>query len=1192
MFKFSLGKFSLGERKTVCWALVVLLFSALSISSLQAQVTTAVLSGTALDSTGAVVAGAKIQATNVGTGISQVATTDGQGRYTLQEMPVGTYNVSAQKTGFQKMVQTGIVLTVGAHPVLDFALKVGRTEEVVEVHGQASSVDTTTASVGQLVAPAQMADLPLNGRDFTDLLALAPGVQKVAAGATGGGNSATAYGEETNYSVSGSRPVGTAYLLDDLDIRDAMDHGAGVGVLGTSLGMEAIQEFNILTNTYSAQFGGTGAAINAATKSGTNDLHGSAYEYLRNSALDSKNWGDVTKAPLKRNQYGGSLGGPVKKDKAFYFLNFEGLRTSTGATLRGVVPTSLPDLYAAAGYTGSGTTWTNPAYLYNGPIPTLTQQLLAEYPLAQSATQCPNVTNVDLLGGTGLFCSVGEDVANEEYGLARADYNFGSKDSALARYTIENAYQVIPYIEATIPGWPEVDNERNQYISVEERHVISASILNEARVGLVRLNQQTVGGGRNGTDALHTVAGKQDMDWAPGQGMTDIGPPPSSPGANATNRFSAGDDVVLTKGSHSLHFGVVYTRVQSNLQSNSYSAGWWLFAGLNGITLFPGYAAGGALQGSPLVGFAGVDPSYTYTTPSGTSYPYTPNRYWRQNWLNPYIQDDWKISKRLTLNLGVRYDWANNPTTVGDPVFVLNNLLSTTAPATESSFVTAAHPFTSNPNVKNIDPRIGLAYDPFGDHKTSIRAGFGMFHEPVTARTFAASFNPVNPLYDLTFPSLYCANGTSTPGCADVYPSLPTALMPNYSAGEGITWFGGILSNVDTAPYVIQYNLTVQRQLGSGIVLNVGYIGSAGVHEISQIDANPPQAYGDLTTAQLNAPGANGAPSIAQTFAGTATGTGTRGTVANPFTGLHVNPNFAGIDAEEPISHSSYNSLQASVTRQFARGLAGTAGYTWSKCLDMGSASTSAEQGEWAVYDAYNSKLDRGPCSFNSNRVFTANAIYSLPFHGNRAVSGWQLSPIISTYTGLPINVQNMLFSYQSNIGGSVEGERPNKVSGCTPLVKKVHSEWWNPACFVEMPYGTIGDAGRNSIPNPNNFNMDLSLMKNTKLTERIKVQFRAEFFDVLNHTNYNIGQQAYLMSTTTTLTPSNENYSLISTPAAYEPPNPATGSGGGAICNPSATPGVAGSPDAAVAGPCYVGTTSATGGGNRQIQFALKFTF
>jgi hypothetical protein len=1187
----------LGQVKIVCGALVVLLFSALAVSNLHAQVNTAVLTGTVMDTTGAVVAGAQIQATDVGTGISYAGTTDGAGRYTLPEMPIGTYNVAAQKTGFQKLVQTGVILTVGAHPVLDFTLKVGHTSEVVEVHGQATTVDTTTATVGQLISPAQMSDLPLNGRNFTDLLSLAPGVGLVTPGATGGGVSPTAYGLENNYSVSGSRPVGTSYVIDDLESVDAGDHGTGVGIIGTSLGMEAVQEFTVLTNTYGAQFGGTGAAINMVTKSGTNALHGSAYEYIRNDKLDAYNWFDVAgyKPAYRRNQFGGSLGGPIKKDKAFYFINYEGLRSLTGATVRAGVPDDLTNsedpnnLYVLYGYTPGGTTgWTctNPTlcgpYGVGVPMNALSESIMATYPAAQSATQCPNVTHELLYPGTGLYCSVGNNAQNEDYGVARVDSNFGAKDSAFARYTIENADQIVPYVESELPGWPEVDHERNQYMSIEERHVFSPALLNEARFGFVRLNEQTVGGGFNGGGPLDMNNGIQDADWAPGDGLTPLGPPPSSPSLGVTNRFSVGDDVVLTKGAHSLHMGILFTKVQSNTLAVGYGGGWADFIGLDGDAEF-GYL-GGALQGSPFIEFASPAATYTYTTPSGTSYPWTPRRYWRQNWLAPYIQDDWKISKRLTVNLGVRYDWASNPTTKGLPVFVLPNGFPLTA--TESSFVTASHPFTSNPNMNNIDPRVGVAYDPFGDHKTSIRAGFGLFHEPIKARTFASSFNPVSPLYDITFPTIY-----------GVYPSLPTSLAQMSASFFGpaptdnVTWFGAILNNVDHAPYVMQYNLTVQRQLPKGMLFNIGYNGSSGVHEFSQIDANLPTPLSALSSSAQATAIASG--DYAFPTGGEPTATGAPGTLNNPFVGTHLNPNFAAVDADEPIAHSTYNSLQTSLARQFVQGLAGTVSYTWSKCLDDGSATTSLEQGEWAVYDAYNPKLDRGPCSYNSPQVFSANAIYSLPFHGNRAVNGWQVSPIFSRFVGLPMNIQNMLFFYQSNIGGSVEGERPSKVPGCNPLVKKVHSEWFNQECFVEMPFGTIGTAGRDSVPNPDFFNWDFSVMKNTKITERVSAQLRAEFFDILNHPNFNLGQQQYLLSTTATLNAvSNPNYSQLANPAAYELPT--ASSAGGAICNPS---GVVNAPVPAN-GLCYVGSTAAGGtypgayGGNREIQFALKLIF
>ena len=523
-------KFFLRQGEIVCWALAALLcVGVFGVNRLQAQVTTAALSGTVMDTTGALVVGAKIQAKNVSTGSTYTAVTDGQGRYSIQELPVGTYSVSAQKSGFRNVVQTGIVLTVGAQPVLDFKLPVGRTEEVVQVQGQASVVETQTAAVGQLVSPTQMAELPLNGRNFTDLLTLSPGVATVPMTGGGGGQSATAYGSQTNYSVSGSRPEGLQYLLDGTDIRDALDHGAGVSMMGTSLGMDAIQEFTVMTNTYGSQFGGTGAAINAVSKSGTNTVHGSAYEFIRNSKMDAENYFDVSgvKPPFKRNQFGGTLGGPIKKDKAFYFINYEGLRAGQGQTARGVVPITDSNPTDATFFEYNGMVQTvsggwvgGPASNAPGaPMPAVIQNIFKLYPASQSATQCPNVTGILLEPEEALACSVGTLIQNEDYGLGRVDYTIGPKDNLFARYDIESAYQSVPYstniISTAIAGYPEIDNERNQYTTIGERHVFSPKILNEARFGFVRLNLLTADGGLNVTDgssALDPISGRQSMD--------------------------------------------------------------------------------------------------------------------------------------------------------------------------------------------------------------------------------------------------------------------------------------------------------------------------------------------------------------------------------------------------------------------------------------------------------------------------------------------------------------------------------------------------------------------------------------------------------------------------------------------------------------------------------------------------------
>ncbi len=348
-------EFSLGRLKIVYWALAALLGVGIFVPHLMAQADKGILSGTVTDTSGAVVVGANIEVTEVGTGVTYSAVTDSQGSWLIPELLVGSYQVQATKAGFQKMVHSGITLTVGVHLLVDFKLPVGQATEVITVTGEVSQVDSTTATVSSLVAPKQMEDLPLNGRNFEQLLSLAAGVQSISQNGGGGGVSSTFYGAESNYSVSGSRPVGQSFLLDNTDITNFWQHGTGSSVTGNSLGMDAIQEFSVLTNTYSAEYGGTGAAVNAVTKSGTNALHGTAFDYLRNSKLDAKNYFDVPALPIppfRRNQFGAALGGPIKKDKLFFFFNYEGLRSSQGITGRALVPDT--DIVDAAEDGGGG----------------------------------------------------------------------------------------------------------------------------------------------------------------------------------------------------------------------------------------------------------------------------------------------------------------------------------------------------------------------------------------------------------------------------------------------------------------------------------------------------------------------------------------------------------------------------------------------------------------------------------------------------------------------------------------------------------------------------------------------------------------------------------------------------------------------------------------------------------------------
>ena len=608
-------------RGHVAWVTRGLLILGFALSSrLNAQgVTSGSVLGTVTDAGGAVVQNASVQVKNVGTGQVQQVTTDAQGRYTIAELPIGNYEAQASAPGFHTTVRPGITLTVGAQVVVDFSLAVGQAQQTVTVEAEVSQVDTISASMSSFVEQKQINDLPLNGRNFTDLVALAPGVSSGSQVGNGGAN--LLYGVENNFSVSGARSEGQAYLLDNTDIQGFWNHGSGSGVMGTTLGIEAIAEFSVLTNTYSAQFGGNGAVVNTASKSGTNSFHGSVYEFFRNSALDAAAYTDnasgFTKAPFRQNQFGASLGGPIKKDKLFFFVNDEELRKSQGQTVIALVP----DANAHKGIVNGVTVPINPAI---API-------LSLYPL-------PTTT---LGGGVG---SIGEEdttIGNENYLLARIDYTLSNKDSLFVRYVRDAGDITYPFLGSPLPPrWPEVGDTRNQFATIEERHLISPTMVNLLRFSFTRTRETDVQQHPDQTPALDFFPSRGQNGGVNITGLSSIGTSIFAPLLEVQNKFPVADDVIWTHGAHSLRFGASLSRVQSNFQQQ----GWW-----GGFYTFPSLTA--FLQGTPSL-FQGPEPGQT------DSY-----RDFREIDMAAYANDEWKVLPRLTLNLGLRYDFVTNPTT-------------------------------------------------------------------------------------------------------------------------------------------------------------------------------------------------------------------------------------------------------------------------------------------------------------------------------------------------------------------------------------------------------------------------------------------------------------------------------------------------------------------------------------------------
>jgi hypothetical protein len=1001
------------------------------VVNLAAQGTTATILGTVTDMSGAAVPDAAVQIRNVGTGQGQTVSSDAQGRYRVPDLGVGDYEIQASKAGFSTVVHKGVALNVGAQTVVDFALPVGEQQQTVTVEGQTVQVETTNSAVAALVDQQQMRELPLNGRNFEQLIQLAPGVQTITAFSASGFQ-----GRANEYSIAGSRPEGQAILLDDENLQTYWNKGMG-SITGSSLGIEAIGEFQTLTNTFSAQFGGNGAVVNAVSKSGTNAFHGSAYDFLRNSAMDARGAFDPATIPaFRRNQFGGSVGGPIKKDKAFFFVNYEGIQQLLGETKVAFVPD-------AAHRSPAGTVSpTQASYI---------AATMALYPLPDAGTDNPAT-------GIGKSTQVSNQTAHENYVLGRFDYNLSAKDTLFARYISDKADLFEPFSGSALPLWPEYDASHSQYLTVEERRIISPALVNILRLSYSRPFDDAYAPGSP------TVNGLAPLQFFPGSGRQDgvltitglsgLGNNTLMPFTLVQNRYTEADDMIWALGAHSLRFGFSVGRLQSNTYYPLRSGSAWTFQSLTNFL------------------------SSTATTVQGP--PNNPSLYahrdFRELELTPYIQDDWKVTSRLTVNLGVRWSFVTNPVDVHNQLYTIPNI------ATATGFSNVPNVFRNNPTWGNFDPRIGFAFDPFADHKTSIRGGFGMFHNPILPPNYGGDFwgNP-------PWQTLQQANPTyPTPFVGTVNAPLPTA--PS-----------GFDYNTDTTPYVIQYNLNVQREIVKGTVLSVGYVGSHGVHLLTQVEQNPP------ALAVVN--GVSYLGSCSGTFVTTSTCLAPAKITAN----TRLNPNLSVFTDFAPIASSGYNSLQASLNRRFARNLQVQAAYTYSRCIDNGSFWASYNTNSAAtVENPYNMAIDKGVCNYDIPNTFRGSALFALPFHGNRFVEGWQITGIVTANAGTPFNISDGF----DQVGYTSSGTpRPNYVTGCQVQVGQVN-EWFNPACFAVQAVGTFGTTGRDTGRGPGFGTTDLAVLKDTKITEGVRAQFRAEFFNIGNHQNLGLPASAVFTAT------------------------------------------------------------------------------
>ncbi len=1025
--------------RSMFWRLSLLFLLLLSLTASAWAQVEASITGIITDSSGAVIAGATVTAKNLENGFTRKVIANEAGRYDLPSLPLGRYDVTAEMRGFKSEVKTGVTLVVGQQAVVDLTLQPGEVKEVITVKDEGPMVNVTTQETSGLVGERQVKDLPLNGRSYDGLMTLNPGIVNYTAERSGGvGVSNSAIGNM--FAVSGRRPQENLFLLNGIEYTSASEINLTPGgASGELLGVDAIREFNVITDAYGAEYGKRpGAQVSIVTSSGSNKLHGTSYEFLRNSALDARNFFDQDSIPqFERNEFGGALGGPLQKDKTFLFGNYEGFRQKLGLS----DVTLVPDNNARLGYLPGA----DGTLVHVGVAPSVAP-LLSLWPVENGPT---------LGGGIGEAFSHPLQNIREDFGTARLDHTFSQKDSIFGVYTVDDSADRTPTVN---PFSVNFESLREQVVSLQETHVLSPTALNTARFGYSR------GGyfftGLPTVNAPGFIAGAPAGAIVIGGGTasnaaTQISPAGSNVGSNfiaVRNLFTYEDRVDVSKGIHQLSGGVWFQRIQAN---DNMAQGQFGQASFSSLANF--------LKG---------------TVSTFTAVPSSSLMGWRSLEGALYFQDAIKLRHNLALTLGLRNEFTNGWNEAHGRA---SNYLFDSNGVIETQPLVGRSVFTKN-NARFLpEPRVGLAWDPFGAGKTVIRAGFGLYPDLLDNLSYRLDQNPpFNTTLVLKNVPLSSLN------------IVPGAPLP---AG-GLVSPGGIQPTVQT-PTVITYTLKVEQQIAPRTTLSVGYVGSRGYHEILAADMNEP--------IPAVCPAAPCPSSLAS------------GTVYYAPGSPLANPQVANTTTWISAGDSSYNALQVDVNHHFNHGLQLRGVYTYSKSLDDGAAwnSSVAANSPGFVMFPLDPRLDWGLSPFDARRLAAINGTYELPFGTGKAflnggsgwerklVSGWMLGGIETLQSGFPFTPQ--LGFNPTNNGDTRNPIRPSwNPAFHGNLIEGGPAQYFNPAAFIVPPNGTYGNVGRDVLIGPGLASLDLSLMKNTSLSERMSLQFRAEFFNILNRANFN----------------------------------------------------------------------------------------
>ncbi|MBI3940065.1 MAG: TonB-dependent receptor [Acidobacteria bacterium] len=999
-----------------CNAIFLFIIIGLSCFTL-AQSPTATISGVVKDASGGVLPGASVRVKNLDTGVGRDVVSDDLGRYTAPSLSLGNYEVEASLSGFQTEVRTGIGLTIGREALVDFSLKVGEITDRVVVSGEAPLVNVSQAELGGLVDRERIDTLPLNGRSFQQLALLQPGAVLAT-----NMDSQGARGRGIKISAGGVRHRMSQFMIDGVEVMDARNNGAA----GTLQGVETVREFKVITNNYSAEFGrNAGMLVSVSTRSGTNEFHGSVYEFLRNDNLDARNFFDAGGPPeFKRHQFGFSLEGPIRRNKTFFLGNYEGLREALGITSI----SNVPDANARAG-------------ILPGRAPFAVNEKAKPY-LAKIPLPTPGARNFG--NGVGEFISASTNTTNGHYVTLRGDHNFTEKDSLFGRYTLEKADISLP---SGLPISETVRGSRTVNIAIEETKIIRAHLLNQFRFGLNKSDEDS--------DVVPLVQYAPELSFVPGKPVGGIiVPGTANLGLNAAalhdetllDTLEWVDNVTYTRGEHSMKFGFSAKQIHFKRQVPFRDNGEFTFASLfDFLTL-------GNLTQMVAVGLKKVDERET-----------------RQNLFGFYFQDDWKAAPHLTLNLGLRYEFITAPNEVNgiqgfikdpfnDPVFTVGKDAK----------------MLQNPSLLSLGPRVGIAWDPFGTGKTSVRSGFGIFYDQVLPRDYADSIDDIPPFKETVELFNISAQG--------VFPNIPLSILvsPTILSIQSLVDYDDV-----STPYVMHYNLSFQQEVLPQTVVTAAYAGSLGRHLQRKVESN-------IRRFQV-VDGRKFFPSPA---------------ASNP----RLNPNFASMGLVTFDGNSHYHSFQLGLNRRMDNGFIFQASYTLGKVIDDMSESSETVSVVGHLQrslDPFDRTADRGLANFDVRHSFSFNWIYPVPLTSSvsgvkgKLLGGWQLSGILGAATGSPFSAE---LGFDRARSGQLQSQRPLLLgNNNNPTHPGNPDAYYDVTAFGLPPAGFLGGnlVARNAMIGPGRFTTDFSLTKNTAIGDKARLEFRSEFFNIFNRANF-----------------------------------------------------------------------------------------